>query len=538
MKRCAVTLVLMFAFGLGLADEACAQWSTGVGGRSSRDGRSISIGPSAPTIRWQGSLSGIVAQQAVIEDDLVVTNRIGSFTIPTGTWIVAHELSTGVIRWQTQLPFNFPDSWRSRVTAIRDGQVYATRSGNTNADYLYALSPIDGTQIWQSQDLINETTTESCAFAPNGDIITTGPTGLLRIRRSDGTTAWNASRSCPTSGGCDASVFGGKVFIWEAGGSGPVVTAFDLATGARLYSSPGVIGGIVQQVGLMVGPDGTVYAPRTQNNPTTDYLVALQDTGTSLVEKWRYPIGYPPFASHAVGPDGSVYTYSRNVEIVRLDPATGTVVNTSSVIVTDFLQPRIAVDAAGTIFFTNGGFSQGRVYSFDADLTLRWSQAMTNVNVGGPALSEDGTLVVCGIGTDMRAYQDSCNGSVSEYGIGTPGSGSFEPRMIVSGCPTPGGKLAVSIVEGLGGAAATFALGFGQGTTNVTPNCTVQILPLSPILISLPLSSGGPGEGERTLVLNLPGTLPSVTVYVQGFVLDAGETYGLSATKPVAVQVQ
>ncbi|MEQ8764367.1 MAG: PQQ-binding-like beta-propeller repeat protein [Planctomycetota bacterium] len=538
MKRLLRPLFVLTLIAFLLPDSAQAQWPTGVGGRANRDGRSLSIGPNNPTIRWSGSLSAIVAQQAVIEDDLVVTNRIGSFTIPTGTWIVAHELTNGNIRWQKQLPMSFADSWRSRVTAIRDGQVYATRSGNTNAEYLYALSPIDGSQIWQSQDLIDETTTESLAFAPNGDIITSGPLGLLRINHVDGSTMWSSPRTCPTSGGCDAVVRNGKVYIWQAGGMGPVVTAFDVNTGANLYSSAGILGGIVQQVGLMVGPDGTVYAPRTQNNPATDYLVALQDTGSSLIEKWRYPIGYPPFASHAVAPDGSVYTYSRNVEIVRLDPASGAVLNTSPVIVTDFLQPRIAIDAEGKIFFTNGGFTQGTVYSFNADLTLRWSQAVTNVNVGGPALSEDGTLVVCGVGTDVRAYQDPCTGSIAEYGVGTPGSAGIEPKMVVSGCPTPGGKLAVSITGGLGGASATFALGFGQGTANVTPNCTVQILPLSPILFSLPLDGTVPGEGERTILVNVPPGAPNTTVYVQGFVQDPGEAFGLAATKPVAVTVQ
>jgi hypothetical protein len=66
----------------------------------------------------------------------------------------------------------------------------------------------------------------------------------------------------------------------------------------------------------------------------------------------------------------------------------------------------MAIDSVGKIYLTNGGFSQGRVYSLNPDLTLRWSEAINNVNIGGPALGQNGTLIVCGTGTDVRAYSD------------------------------------------------------------------------------------------------------------------------------------
>jgi hypothetical protein len=66
----------------------------------------------------------------------------------------------------------------------------------------------------------------------------------------------------------------------------------------------------------------------------------------------------------------------------------------------------MAIDSVGKIYLTNGGFSQGRLYSFNPDLSLRWSEVINNVNIGGPALGENGTLVVCGTGTDVRAYSD------------------------------------------------------------------------------------------------------------------------------------
>jgi len=517
---------------------AFAQWSTGVGGDGSRFGLTAETGPTTPTILWQGSLPGIVAQQAVVDGNLVVVNRIESFTIPIGTWIVAHDLRTGAILWQVQLPMSFPDAWRSRVTAIRDGRVYATRSGNTNAEYLYALDPADGSILWQSQDRITETTTESAAFSPDGDLLTTGVGTLLRIDGIDGTTVWETPRTCPTSGGCDAAVYDDRVYIWEAGGSGPKVTAFDLATGQRLYSSPGIGGGFVQQLGLFVGPEGTVYAPRSQNNPASDFLVALDDTGTEFVERWRIPIGYAPFASHAVGPDGSVYAYSPDLEVLRLDPAAGSVLDRSLPIPSDSFSPRIAVDASGRVYLTNGSFAGGMLFSYDADLAPRWSVPIPNVNLGGPAFGSGGAFVVCGIGTDVRAYRDPCPGFFLAYGSGLAGSSGLVPRIAGTGCPTPGGAGAVTLSRGLGGALGVFFVGLAPIAVPAMGG-TLLTSPIVPMPTTLGGTPGAPGEGAATLALPIPPNpaLIGVSLFLQGLVLDAGAPAGVSMTRGLELEI-
>jgi outer membrane protein assembly factor BamB len=324
--------------------------------------------------------------------------------------IVAQNLNSGAQLWPpVQLPISFPDAWRNRVSAIRDGHIYATRAGNTNYEYLYALDVANGGIVWQSQALINESSTESLSFAASGDIITGNFTSLLRINKDNGNTMWSTPRSCPTSGGCEAAVYGERVYIWEASPTGPKISVFNINSGAYLFSGAAIGGGFVQQVAPFVGPDGTVYAPRTQNNAATDFLVAYTDAGTSLMQKWSVPLGYVPFASFGVGPDGSVYSYATTMSTITLqrrNPDNGAIVNMSAALATNFpSQPRIAIDAFGRVFFTNGGFSQGRLFSFNPDLTQRWSVAVANVNIGGPALGQDGTLVVCGVGTDVRAYR-------------------------------------------------------------------------------------------------------------------------------------
>jgi outer membrane protein assembly factor BamB len=426
-------LSLLLTLALATADGR-ADWNTAVGRDPARDGLSPLVGPTDPTIEWQGSRPSIIAQQGATAGNLLVVNRISSFDIPTGTLLVAHDLTTGGELWAVHLPYDAQNpGHREKVMAIRDGQVYATRGGDTRLDYVYALDPADGSIVWRSQDKVDESTTESPAFADNGDLIVGNFNTLRRIDYVDGTTVWNVSRTCPTTDGCAAAVAGSRAYIWEATANGPRVTAFDVATGARLYSTPGIGGGFIQQLGLLVGPDGTVYAPRTQNNAITDFFVAFEDNGTAFVEKWRVPLGYVPFASFGIGPDGSVYTYTPSRQIVRLDPATGAVLNTSMVIPADFpMFPRIAIDPDGKVFLTNGSFGQGALFSFNADLSLRWSESVPNVNLGGPALGQTGILVICGTGTDVRAYRTDDATHVADSPLASP------PRLeLTQNLPNP-----------------------------------------------------------------------------------------------------
>jgi outer membrane protein assembly factor BamB len=396
--------VCLFVLGnLVVADD----WTVGVGGKPARHSLSSEYGPTAPDTLWQGGLYAIIAQQAVIEGNVVVMPRIQNLgDVLHGTLIVAHDLQTGDTLWTTDLPVDFPSTdWRNRVSAIRDGKVYATRAGNTNASYMYALDTTDGSIIWRSDSLVDESSTEGISFANNGDLIVGNFTSVMRINALDGTAMWKTTRYSPTSGGSQAAVHGYSVYTWEASGYGPKISVFDISTGNYLYSSQAIGGGLAQQVSPFVGPNGIVYATRTQNNPLTDSLVAFVDIDTALERIWSVPLGYVPLASFGVGPDGSVYSYSTNGEVFRID-STGTVIDTSQQILIDYpAQPRMAIGAEGIVYVTNGGFTNGALYSFNPDLTLRWSTPIVNVNVGGPAIGSGGVLIVCGIGTDVRAYE-------------------------------------------------------------------------------------------------------------------------------------
>jgi outer membrane protein assembly factor BamB len=382
-------------------------WTVGVGGKPARHSLSSEYGPTAPNILWQVGLPAVIAQQAVIEGDVVVMPRIHDlYDVLHGTLIVAHDLNTGDTLWTVDLPVDFPSTdWRNFVSAMRDGKVYATRAGNTNASYMYALDAVTGATVWRSDSLIDESSTEGVSFADNGDLIVGNFTSVMRIDATDGSTLWKTTRYSPTSGGSQAAVYGPSVYTWEASAYGPKISVYDINTGGYLYSSYSIGGGLPQQVAPFVGPNGLVYAPRTQNNPATDSLVAFADIDTALEKVWSVPIGYVPFASFGVGPDGSVYSYSVNGEVIRIN-SSGNIINTSQQILIDYpSQPRMAIGADGIVYVTNGGSSNGALYSFDPDLTLRWYTPILNVNIGGPAIGQNGTMIVCGIGTDVRAYE-------------------------------------------------------------------------------------------------------------------------------------
>lgn len=539
--RAVRALFLGFCVAAAAAAPAAAQWQVGVGGVPSRHSLSTQNGPGAADPLWQHTQNTTVAQQAVIDGDLVVVNRLFNLGDTLhGTRIEGYDLDTGAKLWSVELPVSFPDAWRSRVTGIRDGHVYATRSGNTNAEFLYALSPLDGSIVWTSDDLITETTTESVCFAPDGDVITTGSGfshRLVRIDRDTGDTVWVTPGTCPTSGGCDPVVFGDRVYMWEATATaGPKITAVDLATGVVQYSAPGIVGGLIQQVAPFVGPDGTVYAPRTQNNPITDFLVAYTDTGAALVEQWRVPLGFVPFASFGVGPDGSVYSYSPAREIQRLDPATGALRDASAPVPGDpSFSPRMAIDRDGTVYLTNGGFAGGRLLAYAPDLAPLWNVAVPGVNVGGPALGEDGTLVVCSTTGTVRAYR--CDASFESYGSGCEGSGGFVPALVGQGCPGPGQGVSLLVSDGLGGAPALLLFGTGTGVQPVK-GCDVQVLPLLPLSFLFALPGAGPGGGSVTLSGTVPPGTPVLDLYLQVLVADPGSAGGAAGTNPLHMHVE
>jgi len=403
-------LVFIILYSLLPAFSFSQGWNLSSGGNTYRNGLMAVFGPTEPVLRWQGSLNAVFSQQSVSDGDYVIVSRTHNINdVLQGTKIVAHNLQTGDTVWTKILPVDFPSTdWRSRVSAVSDGVLYATRSGNTNASYLYALDIHTGSIIWKSEELVDESSTEGVNFSSDGDIIAGNFTNVMRINKEDGTTQWKTDRYAPSSDGSQVAVYGNRCYTWEASYPGPMVTALDIETGQIVAHSP-KFPGLVQQVYLFTGNNGVIYAPRQQNNPIVDTLYALVDKGEQLEAKWTYPIAYTPFATMGVLNDGSgsVLAFSRDGALVRLDPEDGSVMFTSNekVVTSSANFPRTAIDFDNNIYITDGGYPTGKLYAFNENLNLNWSVDVPKVNLGGPNLTCDGTLIVNGTGTDLRAYQ-------------------------------------------------------------------------------------------------------------------------------------
>jgi outer membrane protein assembly factor BamB len=379
-----------------------------VGGNTSRNGFLAVNGPTTPQLRWVGSRNANIGFPIAIEGSRLVTTRWGAGPNVLDSLIVVHDVETGQEIWSRDLPPDPSQTFRAHAVGMRDGLVYASRAGFGRAGPLYALDVADGSTRWKTTVDIDDDEESGAAFADDGDPIIGNFDSVMRFERSTGALVWRAPRSGPDSGGSTPVVRGSRTYIWDVSAAfGMGITVLDTATGARLYQAQvQPCPACTQQTGLFAGPDGTVYAPRT-NTIGANELVAFTDTGTALQVKWRAPLGDVGFASFGVGPDGSVYSYSDDFRIVRLSPVDGSVLATSADPLTSgtvFFFPRIAIDAAGLIYVTNG-VQDSRLFSFNPDLTLRWTDTIPDVQFGGPALSASGFLFVAGSGNNLRAYQ-------------------------------------------------------------------------------------------------------------------------------------
>ncbi len=397
--------------GMTRGSGAIPDWHNS-GGNASRNGQSSQIGPAAPTILWSGGRFSNVGWLPIIEGNRLFTVRLTSFPgCGAGAGpVVASDLETGAELWVTDLPCVGGGDWFPWVGGVKNGRVFASRAGSDGTPFgkLYALDAVTGSILWQSIEDVDAGAYDGIVFAPNGDPIVGGFQDLWRINALNGATVWNSSRVCSVSGSCGPAVFGSAAYVADAApGFNHVIKRYDLATGAFMYQSSLMPGFTIQQ-SPMVGPDGTIYLARTQNNPAVDFFYSLHDSGIAISINWSVAAGWATTAEFAVGPDGSIYMLAPGNEIHRLDAMTGATLDASAPIPAQFPGPRMVVDPQGKLFVGQRGNGDGRLYSFDADLTARWDIPVGNINIGGPSMGQDGTLIVCNSGTDVRAFRTTC----------------------------------------------------------------------------------------------------------------------------------
>jgi len=406
MPRHQIARVLGLLALTGAAAHA-QTWSNS-GGNAGRNGLTAELGPDAADLLWSGGRPSSIAWQPVIDGRAVYMIRQTGFPPEPNSDespVVAMDLDTGAELWFRYIPFETGD-WTTWIAGAKDGLVFACRGGNgsTSAARVYALDGATGATVWISEDEVSAGAYDGVVFAPDGDLLVGDFRNLTRIDFDTGDTVWSVTRTCSVSSSCGPASSGAAVYIADAVGGGHVIKRMNLDTGAMEYQSP-VMAGFTIQNTPMVGPDGKIFLSRTQNNPAVDFFFAFEDDAGAITELWNHAAGWTTTSEFCVGPDASVYMIGPSSTIQRRDGATGLLLDESASVDADFLSPRMAADRDGRVFFSNGSFADGRFYSFNADLSPRWDIAVTNVNIGAPAIGPDGTLVICGVSTNVKAYR-------------------------------------------------------------------------------------------------------------------------------------
>jgi outer membrane protein assembly factor BamB len=427
--------VSVLAAACTVSPAVASDW-TNLGGGPTRSGQSGVVGPVTETLLWENDDDfSVISWHPVISGGRVFAIREAGFpsVFAANDVLVAYDLDTGAELWRTVVPYaNDPDEeWIAYVAGASSGPnghaVYAARGGSGRTTPVYAFDAETGGLLWASAAETVAGPQDGVVFGPGGDLFVGDFDSVARIDAADGTTVWETPRACPVSGNCGVAIGPDGVFYDEPAAVGPDlgnrVVKLDIGTGARLYESDLLIGFTAQNAPFL-SPDGSrVYFSRTQNNEITDFLYAFDDTGASLETAWLRPVRWTTGHEHGIGADGSIYTFVGEDELVRLDPATGDVTATAGTLspIGVGLSPRTAVDAAGTVYVSNGWAStpatDGRLWAFSADLSIEhFVLELDRQNSGGPSLGAvspagPGTLVVA----DRRAvyaYRDApagCN---------------------------------------------------------------------------------------------------------------------------------
>lgn len=510
---------------LALSPTAASQGWANSGGNAARNGRAATaFGPLAATSRWTTAPNSIIAWQPVVEGDRVFTVRQTGFPPsgePNGSPIVCQSVSSGGVLWTRNLPYTAGE-WTTWIAGVSQGRLFAARSGNgaSVAAKLHALDVATGNTLWVSQATIDAGAYDGVVFTAGGDAIVASFRYVWRIRGSDGVTVWAAPRLGSVSGNCGAALFGNAIYVADAAPGGTVVKRFDLATGAYVCQSP-VLPGFTVQNSPFVAPDGRILLSRTQNNAATDFLYCLADQGTSLALLWQRPAAWTTSAEFAAG-DG-IYHLAPGGFVERVD-ANGNVLATSTTSLgTGSLSPRMALDRDGRLFVSNGGFANGLLVCFEPDLRLRWSVPAPSVNIGGPALADDGTLLVALTGTAFRAYRTPPPFATLPGGFGRP---SGAPTLAGAGTLTPTHAFDLAVASGPGGGLAALVL----GASALQQPLFGGILVPSPDLL-VPAAFALDAQGAATATWTWPaGVPPGTKLWFQSWMLDGGAPFGIAAT--------
>jgi PKD repeat protein len=363
-------------------------WPT-IGGSNQRNGLSKIIGPdSVITPVWTVSSSQTVIGNSVFTfgDKFVTARAIFS---PYTSRIECRSLSDGSLFWEKMV---YATS-RMYAVGFTEDAVYAHDYFN---DSLYALSPIDGSVKWAVQENMFGGNA-GILFACNGDPIVRGK----RLNKNTGQTIWSYNYIVPVGPNAGYAASNSTFYHYTGSITTPKkLFALDIETGQFKYETGALPGDGDQEWPITIGSDGTIYLKRDGGK-----LYAFEDTGTELIIKWDYtPTGGEMSGYFGSDSNGNIYVID-NDTVKLLSNVSGTVLSKSDIAVQSSFFSTISVDGEGKVFVNN---NTNKMFCFSPDLqTLIWELGVPNLTYCGPALAKDGTLVITGAGSSIKAYKSN-----------------------------------------------------------------------------------------------------------------------------------
>lgn len=145
---------------------------------------------------------------------------------------------------------------------------------------------------------------------------------------------------------------------------------------------------------------------------------------------------------------------------------------------------------------------------------------------------EDDAGVDAGEAQVLWLGSTSC-GTFTTYGSSCSAPGGSSPVLSLTGCPTAGGFVELSIHNGVPNGLAYLALGLSPTSFPIGGGCSWYLASPLPTLIPLPLSGYGPNQGSIELTAMLPLDAPAFSLYHQAIVLDPSAALGFTTTNAV-----
>jgi PKD repeat protein len=455
-------------------------WAT-VGGNNQRNGLSKIVGPdSIVSPAWSiTSTISLWGNSVYTYGDKFVTSRV-VFTPSYTAKIECRSVTDGSLLWDKQV------SSSSIMYAVGFSE-FAVYVHDYSNDSLYALSPSDGSVMWAVY--------EDMFGANSGVLYNCGGDPVVRGKRIDkytGETVWHYDYIIPVAPNAGYAAYGNTYYHYKGAiNTAKTVFALDMETGDFKYESVPLDGDGDQEMPLTIGNDGTIYICRDGGN-----LYALEDTGNELSIKWQYdPVGSNLTGTFGSDSAGNIYIIDYDA-VKLLSKDNGRVLDSSNISIPVGFNPAISVDGEGKVYICNSLDNGGKYYCFSRDLhTLIWEMPVPYNYYCGPALAKDGTLIIIGSGTEIKAFRPNRNlkpvadfttDSVLIYagtGLNFYDQSSFHP--IAWQWNFPGGAPSVSseqnpsdiIYSVPGDYEVSLAVSNSLGTDTLFKSCYIKVLP-------------------------------------------------------------